>query len=231
MKINYLIIDDEPIAHKLIESFAKELDYLNLCGNCFTAIEAVPLLSEQQIDLIFLDLNMPKLKGFPFLQSLQNPPLVIVISAHQEYALEGYDYDILDYLLKPFNFERFFKAVQKAAAALGNKGAIPLSSSEKEYVFIKDEKKQHRVKLSDIVYIEASGNYAIVHRGNQKIISQMKISDFESLLPKQSFVRVHRSFMLSKDYITLVKANEVHLGEVIIPIGRVYKDNVAELLR
>jgi DNA-binding LytR/AlgR family response regulator len=231
MTINYLIIDDEPIAHKLIEKFANELDYMHLCGNCFTALEAVPMLSEKQIDLIFLDLNMPKLKGFSFLQSLQNPPLVIVISAHQEYAIEGYNYDILDYLLKPFNFERFFKAVQKAANVLAKRGASVSLAEEKQYVFIKDEKKQHKINLSEIIYIEASGNYAIVYLEKSKIISQMKISDFENLLPKKSFVRVHRSFMLSKNYITLVKANEVHLGNVIIPIGRVYKENMDELLK
>ncbi len=231
MNINYLIIDDEPIAHKLIEGFANEIDYLNLCGNCFSAIEAVPLLSEQQIDLIFLDLNMPKLKGFPFLQSLKNPPLVIVISAHEEYALEGYNYDILDYLLKPFNFERFFKAVQKAASAIATRTSRPSPPSEKGYVFIKDEKKQHKVDLSDIVYIEASGNYAIVYKGSSKIISQKKISDLENLLPKTSFVRVHRSFLISKDHVTLIKANEIQLGEMKIPIGRVYKDRVVELLQ
>ena len=189
MKLNYLIIDDEPIAHKLIENFAKEIDYLNLCGHCFSAIEAGAILNEQEIDLIFLDLNMPKLKGFPFLESLKNPPMVIVVSAHQEYALEGYNYDILDYLLKPFNFERFFKAVQKASAAFSTQKARE-QKSDRKYLFVKDEKKQHKVDLDDIVYIEASGNYAVVHRRDSKIVSQMKISDFEKLLPGDRFARV-----------------------------------------
>lgn len=229
MKLNYLIIDDEPIAHKLVERFASELDFMHKVGNCYSAIEAAPVLQERQVDLIFLDLNMPKLKGFSFLQSLPHPPLVIVISAHQEFALEGYKYDIVDYLLKPFNFERFFAAVQKASDRLSSREAP--HSQNAQTLFVKDEKKHHRVHLADIRYIEASGNYAIVFLKAGRIMSQMKISDFEKLLPERDFVRIHRSFMVAKEHVTMIKATEVHLGDLALPVGRVYKENVERLFQ
>ena len=256
-RVNYLIIDDEPIAHKLIENFAADLDYMQLAGNCHSAIDALPLLKSQQIDLIFLDINMPKLTGFQFLKTLQHPPQVIIISAHKEHALESYEYVITDYLLKPFNFERFFKAIQKvidnlSSATQPSSGQQPLagrtniqpghqnlsdhsssvqaSSSKNVSIFIKDDKKHHKVALDDLLYIKANGNFTSVYLKDKQILSQMKISDFENLLPDDSFSRVHRSYIIAHHAVTLVKANEILLGETVIPVGRVYKAQVEGLL-
>jgi len=246
MQINYLIIDDEPIAHTLIENFAKELDYMKLMGNCHSAMSALPLLKTQQIDLIFLDINMPKLSGFEFLKTLSNPPQIIIISAHKEHALESYEYTIADYLLKPFNFERFFKSIQKVMDNL-TRLSKPTSSQKippevrqeisktyegaiEQYIFIKDEKKNHKVALSDIEYIKADGNYTSVNLKDRQIFSQMKISDFEKLLPKENFSRIHRSYLVAHQAITLIKANEIQLNKIILPVGRIYKENIRNLL-
>jgi len=246
MQINYLIIDDEPIAHTLIENFAKELTYMKLMGNCHSAMSALPLLKTQQIDLIFLDINMPKLSGFEFLKTLAKPPQVIIISAHKEHALESYEYTIADYLLKPFNFERFFKSIQKVMdnlTTLSNKPSLRETSdvvrpertaafdnTSEPYIFIKDEKKNHQVLLSDIEFIKAEGNYTSVNLKNRHILSQMKISDFEKLLPKTCFSRIHRSYLVAHSAITLISANEIKLNEIVLPVGRVYKENIRDLL-
>lgn len=232
MAINYLIIDDEPLAHQLIDNFAKQLPYMCKVASCHNAIEATPYLNEHQVDLVFLDVNMPTLSGFELLKSLKHPPKVIIVSAHKEYALESYEYAIADYLLKPFNFERFFKAIQKVTQSLAqnpSKGSNKNDGSEQS-IFIKDDKKHHKVQLKNIRYIKANGNYTSVYLTEQSIISQMKISDFEKLLPKSLFARVHRSYIVSSSAITLVKASEVHLGDEIIPVGRVYKDSVVGLV-
>lgn len=230
MTLNFLIIDDEPIAHKLIENFSKDLSYLNLVGNCYNAMDALPLL-KQQIDLIFLDVNMPRISGFELIKSLPNPPQIVIISAHKEFALESYEYAITDYLLKPFNFERFFKSVQKVMDKR-TVAEVPLPpTSSAASIFIKDEKKHHKVALDDILHIAANGNYSSVFHKNGRILSQMKISDFEKLLPKDQFYRIHRSYMISKNAITLISASEVHLGDIVIPVGRVYKDTIEALLK
>ncbi len=229
MKINYIIIDDEPIVHNLIEKFSSELSYLKLVGNCYTAIEAVPLLKEQKVDLIFLDIKMPKITGFDFLKTLQNPPKVVIVSAYKEYALESYEYAITDYLLKPFDFERFFKSIQKVMDQIQNSSNS--GSRPDESIFIKDEKKHHKVSLNDITYVEAYGNYSVVHLKEGKIFSQMKISDLENLLPKNDFSRIHRSYLISHKAITLLSASEVQLGEKTLPIGRVYKKNLDVIVK
>ncbi|OKY25378.1 hypothetical protein BI291_03350 [Thalassotalea sp. PP2-459] len=245
MQINYLIIDDEPIAHTLIESFAEDIDYMNLIGNCHSAMSALPLLTTHQIDLIFLDINMPKLNGFEFLKTLTYPPQIIIISAHREHAVESYEYTIADYLLKPFNFERFFKSLQKvmnnmttestltsqpAIGSVRQTRATNIDEYIEQSIFIKDEKKNHKVALSDIIYIKAEGNYTSVNLKNRHILSQMKISDFDQLLPKKSFSRIHRSYIVAHHAITLVSANEIKLDNISLPIGRVYKDNIRNLI-
>lgn len=229
MQINYAIVDDEPIAHTLIENFANRLDFMNLVGHCYNAMDAASLLNNQRVDLIFLDIQMPQMTGFEFIRALPNPPQIIVVSAHREYALESYEYAISDYLLKPFNFERFVKSVQKVTSVR------PLVDSSQAteaspHIFIKDDKKHHKVALNNIRYIQANGNFTSVYLQEGHIVSQMKISDFEKLLPNEIFCRVHRSYIVALHAITLVKANELTLGELIIPIGRVYKSQLKLVL-
>lgn len=233
--MKYLIIDDEPAAHKLISRFAQNYPELKLIGQCFNAMQAQTMMQEYQIDLIFLDINMPQMTGFEFLTALKQPPQIVVISAHQEYALESYEYEITDYLLKPFNAERFAKAIQK----ITDKHALITSRLQseasphalQESIFIKDDKKHHQVALSELLYVKANGNYTSVYLKDTQLLSQMKISDFEQLLPEEYFSRVHRSYIVAHHALTLIKASEVHIGDVIVPVGRVYKEKVAQLIK
>ena len=233
--LNYLIIDDEPVAHKLIQRFAQPFEQLKLVGQCYNAMDARSILVDNSVDLIFLDINMPQVTGFEFLKGLKHPPQVVVISAHQEYALESYEYEITDYLLKPFNSARFAKAIEKVAdklALLTNtaNNSRNIKPNSQDSIFIKDDKKHHQVPLNDIFYIKANGNYTSVYLRDSHLLSQMKISDFESLLPREKFSRVHRSFMVAHHALTLIKANEVHIHDVVIPVGRVYKEKVSKLV-
>ncbi|WP_435275537.1 LytR/AlgR family response regulator transcription factor [Psychrobium sp. nBUS_13] len=231
MSLTFAIIDDEPLAHTLIESFARKIDYLTHQGNCHNAEQAKEFLAQHQVDFIFLDIHMPQVSGFEFLQSLSNPPKVIIISAHKEYALESYEYAISDYLLKPFDFERFEKAVRKVSAELTVSDSAPNpTKSTSNHIFIKDEKKHHKVPLTDIRFIKANGNFTSIELSDGHIISQMKISDFEKLLPAEIFCRVHRSYLVALNAVTLFTANELTLGDITIPVGRVYKPSVKSLL-
>lgn len=233
--MKYLIIDDEPAAHKLITRFAKNYADLELVGQCFNAMQAQQLMQEHDVDLIFLDINMPQMTGFEFLTALKHQPQIVVISAHQEYALESYEYEISDYLLKPFNLERFAKTIQKItdkqALIAHRKENDNISKGLQESIFIKDDKKHHQVHLSDLQYIKANGNYTSVYLIGSQLLSQMKISDFENLLPAEHFSRVHRSYIVAHHALTLIKASEVRIDDVVVPVGRVYKDKIAQLVK
>lgn len=235
MSLNFLIIDDEPIVHTLIRQFADARGSLRFVGSAFRAKDAQMVLDTQKVDLIFLDVQMPTQSGFEFLQGLTDPPHVIVISAHKDYAVESYDYAITDYLLKPFNLQRFSLAVEKVERDIAKKEALlqnwlNSTSSVAKHIFIKDDKRQHQIALDALIYIKANGNFSSVYHADGHILSQTKISDFEKILPKDKFCRVHRSYIIAHHAITLVRANEIDLGGTLIPVGRVYKDQVARIL-
>jgi len=223
-----MIVDDEPIAHQVILNMCGDLAFMELKGQCFNALEAIDFLGKEAVDLIFLDIQLPKLGGFDFLRTLKKPPMVIVISAHGEYALEGYDLNVVDYLLKPFDFERFLRAVNKARNLLAGK-ASEGDPERHETLFLKDGKKHHQVRLDDICYIEACGNYSLVHLTEGRVLTQEKISDLENKLP-EAFIRVHKSYVVASDKIAVIEGQDLCLGDKRIPIGRVYKANVARLL-
>ncbi|MFD2586760.1 LytR/AlgR family response regulator transcription factor [Croceitalea marina] len=218
--IRYAIIDDEPIAHKIIEQFANEISSIEKAGNCYDAFQAIELLQREKLDLLFLDINMPKLSGFDMLKTLKNPPKIIVTTAYKEFALEGYELPITDYLLKPFSFLRFLKAVNKVLEFKQDKEKS--TCAPKDYVEIKVDKKKYRVKLGDILYIEAQGNYCKIVSKTEKLLTLHKISDFQQELPKQ-FIRVHNSFIVNKDAISATEGNRIYINKVIVPIGRTYR--------
>ena len=229
--IKYIIVDDEPLAHELIEGFCDILPHLQLEQHCYDAMEAMQFLNYNQVDLMFLDLNMPKLSGFDFLRTLSNPPKVIVTTAYKEFALDGYELDIADYLLKPFSFERFIKAVNKA---IGNntkstKDDTPTSQTVNTRFFVKGDKKYHQVDSENILFIEAYGNYTKVFFKGEMIISHEKISYYESLLGDQYFMRVHKSFLVALDKIKLIEGNRIFINDHQIPIGQTYKSLVSKL--
>lgn len=229
--IRYLIIDDEHIAHDIIKGYCDLLPNLEFTKNCYDAIEALQYLNTNTVDLIFLDINMPKLKGFDFLKSLQNPPKIIVTTAYREYAIEGFELNVVDYLLKPFSFERFVKAIQKIQKkepGVPNKEFNEIN--KKESIFIKSDKQLVQVKLTDILYIEANGNYCKVITVSETVITRSKILYFAEKLPKNRFLQVHKSFIVAKKQIISIEGNRIKIGVNVIPIGKIYKNSLAILL-
>lgn len=217
MILKALIIDDEPLAHKVILQYAKDLPDIEIVGQCHLTTEAYTVLREQEIDLIFLDINMPKMKGLDFLRSLRTKPLVIITSAYEEYALESFELDVCDYLHKPFRFERFMKAINKALdwKQAKNPVAGPAPSLEKkkieepENIFIKSDKRLININLSDIYYLESYGNYVKVWLSSQFHLTPRTLSSFEEQLPNSDFLRIHKSYIINRKYIDYTEGNFV----------------------
>lgn len=229
--IRYLIVDDEPIAHGIIEDYARALTHLKKVGNCYNALQALSFLQKEPVDLIFLDINMPGLSGFDMLKTLAVKPKVIVTSAYQEYALEGYELEIEDYLLKPFPLDRFLKAVNKTI----KKEIKPLftpqaQSPTQQQIFIREDRKARQISLDQIHMIEAYGNYCKVHLADETILTPEKISHFETTLPTTVFIRVHKSFIASKRHIKAIDGNKLNLLDRYIPIGQTYAAGVKDIL-
>lgn len=234
--IHYLIIDDEPIAHRIIERYCDNLLHLKKKGNCYNAFEAMHFLNDNTIDLIFLDINMPKLSGFDFLKTLSNPPKIIVTTAYKEFALEGYELNISDYLLKPFSFERFIKAINKTIDVAESKLNTDINHRHNSEIqvnsfFLKGDKKHHQIHLKSILFIEAYGHYTKVYLENEMILSKEKISSLERFLPKSSFIRTHKSFLVAKNKIRQIEGNRIFVDKYKIPIGQTYKGNVDKLFK
>lgn len=227
--ITYIIIDDEPLAHEIIEEFCSMLPHLELKKNCYNALEAMQFLNKESVDLMFLDLNMPKLTGFAFLKTLTNPPKVIVTTAYREFALEGYELNISDYLLKPYSFERFVKAINKAIGSQPQKSNTTDTSNETIRIFVKGDKKYHQIKSEEILAIEAYGNYTKIYFPEECIISHEGISYYESILPTSQFLRIHKSFIIAIDKIKQIEGNVIWVSTHKIPIGRTYKSAVNKL--
>ena len=231
--IKYLIIDDEYIAHDIIKGYCDLLPNMQLMKNCYDALEAIEYLNSNNVDLIFLDLNMPKLKGFEFLKTLSSPPKVIVTTAYKEFALEGYELNISDYLLKPFGFERFLKAINKTVSATNKttQSIVGKNDVVSKSIFLRSNNKYIQVTIDTIQYIEAAGNYTKVITINETIMIREKISDVLELLNDINFIQVHKSFAVSKKHIKSIEGNRIFISENIIPIGKTYKANIIQLLK
>ena len=238
MKIRCLIVDDEPLALDILETFIERLDNLELVCRCNNAVEAYNCLQTEQIDLIFLDIQMPKLNGIDFLKSIPNPPKVIFTTAYRDYAVEGFELNVLDYLLKPIAFDRFLKAVAKVqpeprpvVVTAAPAELVPAGVSFKDaFIYLKADKKMVKVMLADILYIESLKDYIRVKTETKEIISYQKISFLEEKLPTDKFLRIHRSFIVSLDKIQAFSATAVDIGKTEIPIGRFYKNEVLQIL-
>ncbi|MEO0470885.1 MAG: LytTR family DNA-binding domain-containing protein [Bacteroidota bacterium] len=233
--IRYLIVDDEPLAHEILLEYSQKLPHLHLVGQCYSAFEAMECLRQQGTDLMLLDLNMPGMQGFDFLRSLPHPPQIIVTTAYEEFALEAFRLNVIDYLLKPFRFERFVQAIQKYSnpVSKGKTEPSPLPLVPKlqtEHLFIKGDKRFHQIRIADIRFIEAFGNYVKVYVKDQMLLTHRKISDFEKRLPQSSFLRVHKSFIVSIPHIEQIEGNRILIGECEIPIGQTYRPGIHQLL-
>ena len=231
--IKYLIIDDEHIAHDIIKGYCDILPNMRLMSHCYDAIEAIEYLSKNKVDLIFLDLNMPKLKGFEFLKTLSSPPKVIVTTAYSEFALEGYELNVTDYLLKPFSFERFLKAVNKVigSSVSTKQSTLEENDTTASQFFLRQNKSYIQVAIKSVLYMEASGNYTKVVTTNDTISIREKISDMIESLPENRFLQVHKSFAVATGHIKRIEGNRIYIGDDIIPIGKLYKANINMLLK
>ncbi|MAO66495.1 MAG: DNA-binding response regulator [Balneola sp.] len=213
-----LIIDDEPAARDILKTYLSDTEEVQLIGECKNALEARTLLKEHDIDLIFLDINMPRLSGIDFLKTLDHPPKVILTTAYSEYALESYELNVIDYLLKPFSFERFLKAVEKAGRTLSE------TNSDTEYITIKADGKLYRLHYGEILFAESQGDYLTVHTKNEKITFYQTLKDFCDRLPESQFVRIHRSYLVSLLHINFIEGNLVQIADHKLPIGNSYKE-------
>jgi len=219
-----LIIDDEPLAQNVIENYLKEFSFIELVARCENALTALEWMKKQKIDLIFLDISMPFISALNFIKTLQNPPPVILTTAHKEFAVESYELNVLDYLLKPISFERFLKAINK----LDIQASEPARRAHEEtsndvFIYVKSEKKNLKILLNEILFIESLKDYIKIHLQNKTtVITQVQISAIEQRLP-DSFIRIHRSFIVAKDKVTAYTQHDLEIGKHQIPIGRSYK--------
>lgn len=222
MKVKALIIDDEPLAQNVIKQYALKLPDLEITSTCNDAICAHKVLQENPVDLIFLDINMPKLSGISFLKTLQNPPLVIFTTAYSEYALEGYELNAIDYLKKPFSFDRFCKAYFKAEELLQLKNEAK-GNLHNDFLFVKSNKKTYKIAFSEILFIEGLGDYIQIHLTDQKIVTNLSMKKILELLPENDFYRIHKSYIIALNKIELVEGNMVKIGKNKLPIGNSYR--------
>ncbi len=220
-KVNCLVVDDEELARTLLENYISRLPHLNLVEKCANPLEALKVLQENTIDILFLDIQMPEMTGIDFLKSLQQKPKVIFTTAYSEYAIEGYQLDVVDYLLKPFSFERFVQAVNKAVELLKTN-----QSAEKDYLLVKSEHKVHKIKFEDIRYIQSMREYVAYFLPKGKILALNSLKRLEEELPADRFIRIHKSYIIPIDKVTTLEGNMVHIGNEKLPIGNLYKAEV-----
>jgi len=228
-KIRCLLADDEPLAISLLQNHIRQLDFLEVVATCPNALKAVEVLKSTTIDLFFLDIRMPAISGIDFLKTLRHPPKVILTTAYREYALEGYDLDVVDYLLKPITFERFFKAVERYLRI--HESPAPAPESGRDSIYIKSGIKHIRLLTGDILYIESLKDYVKIVTTGETLQAKYRISDLETELAPKGFLRIHRSFIVNPQKVTVFTANDVEIGKTELPIGESYKATVVKLLK
>ena len=237
MKMRCLIVDDEPLAHDVILSYIREVPFLEIAGQCYRATEALDFLNKSEIDLIFLDIRMPKLSGLDFLKTLQKQPIVIITSAYEEHALESFDLDVCDYLLKPFRFDRFLKASNRALTRFNFKrqSTDPILNEEPVFeparIYLKSDKRYVLQELEKIHYLESLGNYVKVWEESAFILTPRTLSSFENQLPPEDFIRIHKSFILNKRFVHYIEGNTIRLKNgKELSLGKNYKHVLKALL-
>ncbi|MFK7949453.1 MAG: LytR/AlgR family response regulator transcription factor [Saprospiraceae bacterium] len=234
--INCLIVDDEPLARDVIASYLENVSGFEVTATCKNALEAFEVLQKQEIDLIFLDINMPQLNGIEFVKTLTNPPKIIFTTAYRDYAIEGFELDAIDYLLKPISFGRFMKAINKIqrkpiTEIVSSPEPVVTASNAAPFLYIKMDKRILKVYLDKIVYIESQKDYVrIVMENDEDVVTKQKISYLEQRLPNGHFLRIHRSYIVAVNKITAFSSINIEVDEIELPIGRSYKQFVMEAL-
>jgi len=233
--IRCLVIDDEPPAREIIRRYIQEVPHLELAGECSNALDALVRLQQTPIDLLFLDIRLPQLNGTDFLKALRQPPKVIFTTAFQEYALEGYELDVVDYLLKPIRFDRFIKAINKAFQQTGH-NAMPEQAPAREdyqqdsFVYFRADRKMVKVMLHDILYVESMKDYVKVVMTDGTLVTKQSITSVEAMLPDKLFIRSHRSFIVSLAHIRTFTNEIIEIGKTEIPIGKLFRNIVMKAL-
>jgi DNA-binding LytR/AlgR family response regulator len=228
-KLSCIIVDDEPVARKILHEFVEQVPFMDLQGKFENAIKAEAFLKNNAVDMIFLDIEMPKISGLQFLQKMHVESMVILTTAFPQYALEGYELDIIDYLLKPFAFSRFLKAVQKAKDFYQMKHAAT-GTVLPSYIFIKSEKRIEKVELSDILYAESVGNYVSIYTENKRIIAYLTMKSLESQLPLNEFIKIHQSYLVNCSRIEAIDGNEIKIRDRSLPMSRNYREMVMKIV-
>jgi DNA-binding LytR/AlgR family response regulator len=230
-----LIIDDEPLGIKLIKAHLDKLETFEVVGECLSSLKAVEYLRTEKIDLIFLDINMPEISGIDFLKTLTDPPYVIITTAHREYAIEGYDLDVVDFLLKPISFERFLKAINRYCSRTRKSTLKDDDGSgetdEMKYVFIQDGKNTIKLIIADIIYFEGYGEYVKVITINKNYLVRDTLAEFEHKLSSDLFLRIHKSYLINIRKILGFSTSHVMVKNLELPIGRVYHERVLKILK
>ena len=230
-KYNCIIVEDEPLAAEVLQDYISQVPFLELVKVCSDAIYAMEVLQQEKIDLVFLDIHLPKLKGIDFIKVLKKPPQIIITSAYQEYALQGYEYNVIDYLLKPVEFSRFLMAVNKIKTGTENTATnITTAASERAHLFFNTSKKKVKVYIDEILHIESLKEYVRIVAKDKVILTKFQLGQMEELLTKNNFIRVHRSFIVAKDKIDAFTATDIEINGKQIPIGRSYKELVISVL-
>lgn len=234
MKTKCLIVDDEPLARGLIRNHLAKLDGFEVVDECSDAMKALEALQRQKVDLMFMDIQMPQITGIEFLKTLRHPPQVIITTAYRDYAIEGFELDVVDYLLKPITFSRFLKAVNKFFQVSGKElqgmNLLP-ASSEEPFIYVKENKRMVRLLLKDILYIEGLSEYVKIYTSCKRIITKTSMAALEEKLPDVDFLRVHKSYIVALRKIEAFTATSIELGGKELPIGRSYKGRVAGVLQ
>ncbi|WP_405206926.1 LytR/AlgR family response regulator transcription factor [Aquimarina sp. LLG6339-5] len=236
-KIKCLIVDDEPLAREIIENYISRINHLEHIASCANALEAFNIITDKHIDLIFLDIQMPEVTGIDFLKDLTPSTQVIFTTAYSDYAVDAFNLEAIDYLLKPIEFSRFLKSINKVLKRLDSTNSIPSTINNTEevdyqdvFIYLKVEKKMQKIFLKDIFYIESLKNYIKIKTSEREIIAYKGISSIENTLPSKKFLRVHRSFIIAIDKIDAFSTTEIEIKGIKIPVGRNYRESVKEIL-
>jgi DNA-binding LytR/AlgR family response regulator len=234
MMMHCIVVDDEPLIRELLEDNIRQVPFLELVNSCKNSLEALAILQNERIDLIFLDIQMPRLNGLQFLETLQNPPLVIIVTAYEKYAVEGFNLQVADYILKPFSFDRFLKACNRAAELfrLNNSGMLPVTPNNYDF-FVNVEYTSVKIIATDIDYIEGLKDYIKIYlSSNEKpVITRMSQKAIEAKLPPDTFIRTHKSFLVAISKITTIKRDFVCVGKTEIPVSETFKGNINKVLK
>ena len=230
MNVNCIIIDDEPLARKGLKEYIADVDFLNLVGEFDNPLKAAEMIGRGEAQLLFLDIQMPKITGIEFFKALQHPPPVIFTTAYPQYALEGFEVNALDYLVKPVSFDRFFKAVLKAKEFYEIRDTNNKEANATEYFFIKADNKLVKILFDEVLYVEALQNYVTIHTTAKKYMTYLTFKSVESYLPADKFLKVHKSYIVAASKIDTIEGNDIRIGQQHIPISRNQKDEVMDKL-